>query len=97
MSYGWRRIGNFVIELCDECGFDSRRIDNELHAARRVFELLETLARESHHARKPDDNTWSADQYLTHCLDMVSETIGVIRDRDPQGGPDFCDLGEAAA
>ena len=97
MSYGWRQIGNVLTELCDECGFDSRHIDNEVHAARTVFELLEKLARDRHHARRPVNDTWSADEYLAHCLDMVSETIGVIVGGDPHGGPNIRDLREAAA
>ncbi len=89
MSYGWRDLGqDHFEELCDECGFDSRRSDvfRDLPAA------LDALARQERELCsdiRPEAGTWSAEEYVDHCLDTASEAVAVILSGDPEQSTPF--------
>ncbi|TDE88180.1 DinB family protein [Occultella glacieicola] len=97
MSYGWRDLGNGRrTELCDECGFDARRSlpDRDLD---RVLVRLGAEASRDRAAERPSPETWSALEYLTHCMEMVGETIVVIREGRVEPRARVRDVEDAAA
>lgn len=83
MTYGWREpdgapIGG--VELCDQCGFDARTVTDEPAQLDQVFAQLARLLDHPHRAKRPEPETFSADEYVRHCIEVTRELLGMIAD-----------------
>jgi len=99
MSYGWRRSAGIVTEICDECGFDSRRIRSAADGLVRTLTELEELAADPDAQRRPAPEVWSAAEYIEHCLHVLAESLTEVAEaaRVPFGEPAAsCAAGAAA-
>lgn len=86
MTYTWHDIDGRMTELCDECGFDARELTGGDHEAARLdaaYAELERLLEHPDADRKPSPETWSAREYVDHCIEVAgallewaSETAG---------------------
>lgn len=95
MSYGWRDLEQAgPTELCDECGFDGRR-SRPFDELALVLADLEVEAGHERANERPAADTWSAREYLDHCLDMVGEALVVIREGRPEPRAAVRDLQDA--
>lgn len=95
MSYGWRDLEQAgPTELCDECGFDGRHSKPFEELARVLTDLGIEAGRDRANDR-PAPDTWSAREYLDHCLDMVGEALVVIREGRPEPRASVGDLQDA--
>ena len=77
MSYGLRDIGGVRVELCDECGFDSREPRDLLAAFAATFAALERLRGHPDAGRRPEAETWSGTEYVEHCVDGADQTVAL--------------------
>jgi hypothetical protein len=80
VSYGWRRDAGIIAEVCDECGFDSRRVHDLAEALRSALKLVGELQEDAEAERKPAPGTWSAAEYCAHAVHVVAETVSEVRD-----------------
>lgn len=83
MTYGWREpegapLGG--IELCDQCGFDTRAVTNEPAELDHVFVQLAGLLDHPYRDHRPEPETFSADEYVTHCVEVTRALLGMITD-----------------
>ncbi|MGN6575211.1 MAG: hypothetical protein ACTHKG_05950 [Nocardioides sp.] len=83
MSYGWREppgapLGG--VELCDQCGFDARTVANESTELDQVFVRLAGLLDHPYRRCRPAPDTFSADEYVTHCIEVTRALLGMIAD-----------------
>ena len=78
MSYGWRTIAAGMVELCDECGYDSRLVDDPTADVASAIAALDSLACSVDAARRPDPNTFSATEYAAHSVETTMELLGYI-------------------
>jgi hypothetical protein len=75
VSYGWRRQDGLVVEICDECGFDGRRVADVAGGLRVVLGALDVLLRDHDVDRRPEPETWSAAEYVAHSIEVVRESV----------------------
>jgi hypothetical protein len=80
VSYGWRREDGVTAEVCDECGFDSRRVHDLAGALRSVLAVIGDLHGDPEAGRQPAPGTWSGAEYSAHALHVVAECIGETRE-----------------
>ncbi|HEX5400884.1 MAG TPA: hypothetical protein VFX16_01135, partial [Pseudonocardiaceae bacterium] len=74
VSYGWRRQDGVMTEICDECGFDSRRVVDVVAGLRAVLTAMHCLLTDPDVDQRPAPETWSATEYVEHSLFVVRET-----------------------
>ena len=92
MSYGWRDVDGTFVEVCDECGFDARTVDDEAASFEAVFTALDELVAHENAERKPSEEIWSAREYVTHCIEVTEAILGYVTDRlgdEPAACPDL--------
>ena len=87
MTYTWHDIDGRMAELCDECGFDARELSDGVDETQRLdaaYADLERLLEHPDAGRRPAPETWSAREYVDHCIEVAgallewaSETAGV--------------------
>jgi hypothetical protein len=80
VSYGWRRDAGTIAEVCDECGFDSRRVPDLARALRSALKTVGELQDDPEADRKPAPGVWSATEYSAHAMHVVAETVSEVRD-----------------
>ena len=80
MSYGWRRDAGIIAEVCDECGFDSRRVHGLAEALRSALKMVGELQDDPEAEREPAPGIWSAADYSAHAVHVVAETVSEVRD-----------------
>jgi hypothetical protein len=80
VSYGWRRDAGIIAEVCDECGFDSRRVHDLAEALRSALTMVGKLQDDPEAERKPAPGIWSATEYSAHAVYVVAETVSEVRD-----------------
>ncbi len=83
MTYGWREPGGAPlggIELCDQCGFDARAVTDEAAELDAVFVKLVHLLEHPDRGRRPEADTFSADEYVHHCVEVTRTLLGMIAD-----------------
>lgn len=95
VSYGWRELGHGLQELCDECGFDARYVIDEAARLDACLGALSVALMQENAEVAPAPGVWSAREYGAHCLDMVGETISVVRDGRPEPRAKVDDLDDA--
>lgn len=83
MTYGWREspgapLGG--IELCDQCGFDARTVTDEPAELDQVFGQLARLLDHPYRGRRPEPETFSADEYVDHCVEVAQTLLSMITD-----------------
>jgi GNAT superfamily N-acetyltransferase len=83
MTYGWREprgapLGG--IELCDQCGFDARTVEDEATELDQVFVQLARLLEHPYRHRRPEPGTFSADEYVDHCVEVARALLSMITD-----------------
>jgi hypothetical protein len=82
-----------ITEICDECGFDTRRV-HDVHAGlRAVLTAMDGLLADPDADRRPAPETWSASEYVAHSLHVVQETaeeIAVAAGQDIAAPPTNC-------
>ncbi|WP_183100925.1 DinB family protein [Nocardioides pelophilus] len=81
MSYGWREIDGVSVEVCDECGFDTRAVHDEEIAFAGVFAALADLVQRGDAHRKPSAEVFSAQEYVDHCVEVTEAILGYVTDR----------------
>jgi hypothetical protein len=79
MSYGWRTIETELVELCDECGFDARLVRDQGAAIVAALAALDALTDHVAAGRRPQPDTYSADEYAAHCVETTTELFGYVR------------------
>ena len=78
MSYGWRDVEGTYVELCDECGFDSRQVTDDLGDLDATFVALAGLCDHADAARRPEAETFSADEYVEHCVEVTNGLLAYL-------------------
>lgn len=81
MTYTWHAIDGRLAELCDECGFDARElVDGADETVRLVaaYADLERLLAHPDAERRPAPETWSAREYVDHCVEVAGGLLGYI-------------------
>ena len=74
MTYTWHDIDGRMAELCDECGFDARELTGGKDEAGRLdaaYAGLERLLEHPDAGRRPAEETWSAVEYVDHCIEVA--------------------------
>jgi hypothetical protein len=97
VTYDWRHIDGDFVELCDECGFDAREATDETPLLVAAYAELERLVDHPDADRRPLPETWSANEYVEHCVDastVLLGYIGLVLDRP--GPTDLPDLAACA-
>jgi len=72
-----------MVELCDECGFDAREFTgnrDDQHRLVVAYADLERLLDHSDADRRPAADTWSAREYVDHCVDVAEVILGWVAD-----------------
>lgn len=96
MTYGLRLLDDALVETCDECGFDSRHIADELAAASSAFESLALLQQRAHFDEPPQPGTWSGAEYTAHVVGAVNLVLQHVGDAlGTAGVSDAADLAGA--
>jgi GNAT superfamily N-acetyltransferase len=83
VTYGWRESDGAPlggIELCDQCGFDARAVADEPAELDEVFVQLARLSDHPYRGRRPEPETFSADEYVDHCVEVARALLGMISD-----------------
>lgn len=83
MTYGWRDSADSPLggtELCDQCGFDARAVGEEPRELNEALVQLERLLDHPDRSRRPEPETFSADEYVAHCVDVCRDLLGMITD-----------------
>ncbi len=89
MTYTWHDIDGRMAELCDECGFDARDLTDGVDEAARLdaaYADLERLLDHPDAERRPAAETWSAREYVEHCVEVAQwmfERVCATAGRDP--------------
>lgn len=93
MTYTWHDIEGRMVELCDECGFDARELAGGEDEAARLDAAYATLQRLLDHpdaCRRPAPETWSAQEYVDHTVEVTGDllqwactTAGITRPEPP--------------
>ncbi len=78
MSYGLRTIAGGMVELCDVCGFDARLVPNQGSATTTAITTLDGLTDNIDAARRPDADTFSANEYMAYCVETTMVLLGYI-------------------
>ena len=78
MSYGWRQMDGTIAEICDECGFDSRRVRNVIADLRSTLLAMQALLSDPDADRRPAAETWSAAEYVDHTILVIVECISEV-------------------
>jgi hypothetical protein len=97
VTYTWHDIGGRMAELCDECGFDARELTGNAEEQQRIdaaYADLERLLDHSDADRRPAADTWSAREYVDHCVDVAEVILGWVADLT--GGETQEELGDLA-
>jgi S-DNA-T family DNA segregation ATPase FtsK/SpoIIIE len=101
MSYGWRPIASQMVELCDECGYDGRVVVDQASAVAAAIATLDALTQHADAGRRPDADTYSAEEYAAHSVDVTMGLLGYIAQvtRKPlaRPGTDLAGCAEVAA
>ena len=90
MSYGLRDLDGIRVELCDECGFDGREVRTLNTTFAGVYAALEQLNRHPDADRRPEEETWSGQEYVVHCIDVASQILATCN--EVTGRPDSAGL-----
>ena len=93
-----------MVELCTECGFDARELAGNQDEQLRLDTAYADLERLRHHPdldRRPAPETWSAREYVEHCLEVAAVILGWVADltgtRAPLGFADLAACRRAVA
>ncbi len=81
MTYTWHDIDGRMDELCDECGFDARELAATREEQRRLDTAYADLERLLDHPdadRRPAADTWSAREYVDHCVEVAAVMLGWV-------------------
>ena len=76
-----------MVELCDECGFDARELNGSRNEQQRLDTAYADLERLRNHPdsdRRPAPETWSAREYVDHCVEVATvilDWVGELTDR----------------
>ncbi|MBS2939242.1 DinB family protein [Nocardioides sp. J2M5] len=83
MTYTWHDVDGRMAEICDQCGFDAREIRGNADEAARLDAAYAALERSLDHpdaARRPAPETWSAREYVDHCVEVGDVMLGWVAD-----------------
>jgi hypothetical protein len=96
VTYTWHDIGGRMVELCNECGFDPRELAGNQDEQQRLVAAYADLERLLDHPdadRRPAADTWSAREYVDHCVDVAGVILGWVANlTDGEARKDFRDL-----
>ncbi len=98
VTYGLREYDGETVEVCDECGFDAREVQDVASSLRASYAELDSL-RSSHFAdQRPDVDTWSGVEYAEHVLDGTNTVLHEVSVALARPTPENCpDLASASA
>lgn len=77
-----------MVELCDECGFDARELNDSQDEQQRLDAAYADLERLANHAdfdRRPAPETWSAREYVDHCVEVTTVILDWVGDLTDRG------------
>ena len=77
-----------MVELCNECGFDARELTGSPEEQQRLATAYTDLERLLDHPdadRRPAAETWSAREYVDHCLEAAAVILGWVADLTDDG------------
>lgn len=83
MTYTWHDVDGRMAEICDECGFDARELaGNEDEAARldAAYAGLDAMLDRADAGRRPAPETWSAEEYVDHVVEVADVILGWVAD-----------------
>lgn len=78
MAYGLRRWGGQVIEVCDQCGFDTRLVSDLSGAMGYAFDAIAGLQLRPHAAERPEPEVWSAVEYAEHVVNGSERVVALV-------------------
>lgn len=67
-----------IAEICDECGFDTHRAADVGAGLRAVLTAMHDLLTDAD--QRPAPETWSATEYVTHSIAVVTECVAEVAD-----------------
>lgn len=100
MTYGLRLLDAALVELCDECGFDSRHLADEEAGVAAAFEALALLQQRELMSARPHPDTWSGAEYTEHIIEGASSVlqhVGAALGEPPAPAPESPDLDSVGA
>lgn len=83
MTYTWHSVEGRMAEICDQCGFDARELTGNADEAERLdaaYASLERLLDHPDAGRRPAEETWSAREYVEHCVEVGDVMLGWVAD-----------------
>ena len=75
VTYGWRREGGVIAEVCDECGFDGRQAPEVIAGIKAAVVAILRSLDDPQAGRRPAAQTWSAQEYANHTMLVVVECV----------------------
>ncbi|HKS99622.1 MAG TPA: DinB family protein [Rugosimonospora sp.] len=78
MAYGLRRCNDQVIEICDQCGFDTRLVSNLSAAMAAGFDAITELQLRPQATQRPDQDVWSAVEYAEHVVSSSERVVALV-------------------
>ena len=78
MTYGWWQDEDAYVELCDECGYDSRSVDDPATRLDAAYVELAALLEHPDAEARPAEETWSGREYVDHCVVVSRELLRMV-------------------
>jgi hypothetical protein len=78
MAYGLRRWNDQVIEICDQCGFDTRLVSNLSVAMSAGFDAMAELQLSPQATERPEQDVWSAVEYAEHVVSGSERVVALV-------------------
>jgi hypothetical protein len=78
MAYGLRRWNEQVIEVCDQCGFDTRLVPDLVAAMRSAFDAMANLQFRPQAGQRPEQDVWSAVEYAEHVISGSRRAVALV-------------------
>lgn len=78
VGYGLRRWNGQVIEVCDQCGFDTRFVPDLSVAMGSAFDAMAELQRRPQATERPEQDVWSAVEYAEHVVSGSERVVALV-------------------
>jgi hypothetical protein len=76
--YGLRRCDGQVIEVCDQCGFDTRFLPDLSVAMESAFDAVAELQLRPRATERPEPDVWSAVEYAEHVISGSGRVVALV-------------------
>jgi hypothetical protein len=78
VAYGLRRWNGQVVEVCDQCGFDTRFVPDIPMAMDSAFHALAELRLRPQADERPETDVWSAVEYAQHVISGSEKVVTLV-------------------